>query len=116
MCSLLLSGELTAYGAFDTAVLVISRMGPAAQVGIGANGKNLNNGLSNWLNWKWQNGKRPSKVGKCQPKLNQTSHGDINIDISPPSCPPLGTHALVSTAVTAHGLLISRVAAAAALL
>lgn len=58
-----------------------------AQYGVGANGKNLNNGLSSWFTWSW------NKVvfvddnsKKCKVNANSGDHGDINIDIAQPSC------------------------------
>ena len=45
-----LNGTLTALAGstYDGAILAASMIGPKAQFGVGANGKNLNLGLSNW--------------------------------------------------------------------
>jgi hypothetical protein len=68
------SGVLTGIDAFAGAVLNITRVGPAFQVGVGASGKNFKLGASAWFIW----------VVVQQPqsgKLEATGQGDINIDL-----------------------------------
>lgn len=43
------NGTFTGLGAFQGAILNVSRVGPAFQVGFGANGKNANYGGSGWI-------------------------------------------------------------------
>jgi hypothetical protein len=69
-------GTLTGEGDFDGGVLDVSRVGPAFQVGIGANGKNVNLGASGWMNF----------AVTAQPNLGGPwtggSDGDFNIDLA----------------------------------
>lgn len=45
------TGTLTGTGDYAGATMTITRTGPAFQIGIGANGKNLNFGGSGWFLW-----------------------------------------------------------------
>jgi hypothetical protein len=45
------TGILTGAGGYTGAVMNISPRGPAFQIGVGANGKNINFGGSGWFNW-----------------------------------------------------------------
>ncbi|HTQ80697.1 MAG TPA: hypothetical protein VMM92_11920, partial [Thermoanaerobaculia bacterium] len=69
------TGTLIGTGDFAGASLTFVNTGPAFQVGIGANGKNLNFGASAWLKW----------TVKSQPTHGTafpvTGQGDINVDI-----------------------------------
>jgi uncharacterized repeat protein (TIGR01451 family) len=69
------SGTLTGLGDYDGAVLAIQRVGPAFQVGNGANGKNYNFGASSWFTW----------TVVSQPvsgtTLQVTGQGDFNLDL-----------------------------------
>jgi hypothetical protein len=83
------TGTLTGIGDYAGAVINITRYGPAFQVGVGANGKNYNDGASGWFNVTVT--KQPSSY-YCA-RLCPTSHGDINVDfgpcvVPPMSCPP----------------------------
>jgi hypothetical protein len=69
-------GTLLGQDAFAGALYTIDRMGPAFQVGLGANGKNLNYGGSGWLNVYQQ---RPAATNAPLPL---TTFGDINLDMS----------------------------------
>lgn len=68
----------------------ISWYGMDAQYGIGANGKNLNNGLAAWFSWEWNKEgvkvQSPNNKTCFVNKNNGGGHGDINIDIAPPAC------------------------------
>ena len=81
------NGTLTGLNNNAGAVLNITRVGPAFQVGVGANGKNLNFGASGW--YKWTLVSQPNS-GACLPTTGQ---GDINVDIvqCPPTTPAPGT-------------------------
>lgn len=68
-------GTLTGLGCYQGALLSLSRMGPAFQVGFGASGKSLRPGASGWLDVKVL--KQPDQG----PKLPTDSTGDINIDL-----------------------------------
>ncbi len=85
------TGTLTGLGNYAGAVITVDRYGPAFQVGVGANGKNYNNGASGWFTVTIA--KQPSNCGY---KLCPTSHGDINVDFGPcettqPPCVGTGT-------------------------
>jgi hypothetical protein len=74
-------GTLTGFGIWDGLVLSITRRGPAFQVGIGANDKNVNFGMSGWFTWtvlSQPNSGRP---------VPTTGIGDFNLDCLPPPCP-----------------------------
>lgn len=81
------NGTLTGLSSNSGAVINITRTGPAFQVGVGANGKNLNFGASGW--YKWTVVSQPSSGGS----LPTTGQGDINVDIvnCPPPTPAPGT-------------------------
>src|SRR6185295_19046037 len=80
-------GTLTGLDDNAGAIINIARTGPAFQVGIGANGKNLNYGASGWYLWTVVS--QPAS-GSALPSTGQ---GDINIDIiqCPPTTPAPGT-------------------------
>ena len=69
------TGTLTGLGEYAGAVLTIVPTGPAFQVGIGANNKNIKFGASSWFIWTVT--AQPS-VG---PALPVTGQGDFNIEI-----------------------------------
>jgi SdrD B-like domain len=69
------TGTLTGSGDYAGAVMTIVRTGPAFQIGIGANGKNLNFGGSGWFLWTMTH--QPS-LGVGMPAAGM---GDINIDM-----------------------------------
>lgn len=73
-------GHLCGFGAFAGVVLHVTRMGPAFQVGMGANGKNTHFGGSGWLNGEVI--QQPTNSSLPSPFT-----GDINIDI-PDGCVP----------------------------
>ncbi len=77
------TGTLTGTGSYAGAVISITRTGPAFQVGIGANGKNINFGGSGWYNWTVTH--QPTSGGSLQ----TTGQGDINIDLD--DCGTLGS-------------------------
>jgi len=77
------SGTLRGFGpCWDGAILQITRFGPAFQVGVGANLKNVHFGASGWFTWTVT---QQRFVG---PPLPATGQGDFNIDIFP--CSGLG--------------------------
>ena len=72
-----MNGTLTGSGSYEGAIVSISRTGPAFQIGVGANGKNLNFGAASWFNWNVT--RQPDKWTKV--KLTASGQGDINVDI-----------------------------------
>jgi hypothetical protein len=78
------SGTLTGQGDYAGAVIEFTRTGPAFQVGVGANGKNISLGGSGWFTWTVT--QQPSSGGSLQ----SSGQGDINIDLvnctPPPPC------------------------------
>jgi len=75
-----LNGTLTGLpgGIYEGAVIKITRRGPNFQLGMGANGKNINMGAATWLNWKVI--QQPTN-GPTIPN----GKGDFNLDLNP--CP-----------------------------
>ncbi|MEO0651473.1 MAG: LamG domain-containing protein [Planctomycetota bacterium] len=75
-----MNGVLLGKGDYEGAVLKIERKGPAAQLGVGANDKNLNFGLSGWF-----------YVDVCQQPTTgvhiPAENGDFNFDLI--TCPEL---------------------------
>ncbi len=67
-----LQGTLTGLDANSGDTIVLTRMGPAFQIGLGASGKNESYGGSGWLTVEY------TAAGSQQ---TSTSKGDINIDI-----------------------------------
>lgn len=80
------NGTLLGQGAFAGALVAFDRMGPAFQVGLGANGKNLNFGGSGWLNLYLQ--AQPTNG----PQLPNAFIGDFNFDLGD-NCPNCATRA-----------------------
>ncbi|MEL7447985.1 MAG: hypothetical protein AAFN78_02190, partial [Pseudomonadota bacterium] len=68
-----MSGVLTGTGDYEGAVIDFVPTGGAFQAGIGANGKNLNNGASSWFLWTVT---QQPNVGH----LPETGQGDLNVD------------------------------------
>lgn len=82
------TGTLTGTGDYAGALLTIVPTGPAFQVGVGANNKNLKFGASSWFIWTVVT--QPT-VGDPLPVTGQ---GDFNIDIGDcpsPTAPGLGS-------------------------
>lgn len=89
-----MNGTLLGQGLFAGSLYSIAPMGPAFQVGVGANGKNLNHGGSGWLNvFQQAPASNPNVV------LPLTTFGDINIDLSD-ECPACAQKAPVNTIAT----------------
>lgn len=68
------TGILNGTGTYTGAIITVTRMGPAFQVGFGASGKNTNFGASAWFTW----------TVVQQPAtgyLPKTGTGDINVDL-----------------------------------
>ena len=63
---------------YDGAVLKLTRTGPPAQIGYGANGKNINLGLSASFDWHIE----VQSIGNPFPLQNYNQHGDFNMDLS----------------------------------
>ena len=63
---------------YDGALLEASLIGPKAQFGVGANGKNLNLGLSNW-----QAMSLSVQTNSWSNQLDANYTGDVNIDVAP---------------------------------
>ncbi|MFN7964020.1 MAG: SdrD B-like domain-containing protein [Thermoanaerobaculia bacterium] len=70
-----MTGSMFGVGDYAGAVIRLARTGPAFQVGVGANGKNLNLGGSAWFAWTVEH--QPN-VGTALPTTGQ---GDINVDL-----------------------------------
>lgn len=67
---------------YEGAVIEISRMGPSAQVGYGANGKNVDDGLSFWFTFE--------TIVQSATPFQQSGYGDFNLDktvIEDATCP-----------------------------
>ena len=78
------TGTLTGFGnCWTGAVLMLTRTGPAWQVGVGANGKNVRLGISAWFNWMVINQRLN---GPALPDGKDPKHGDFNLDLV--VCPP----------------------------
>jgi hypothetical protein len=73
------TGTLTGFGDYAGAKLNFVRMGPALQLGNGANGKNLNFGGSSWFNYTVIS--QPTKKSI----VLKGDRGDFNLDIK--TCP-----------------------------
>lgn len=89
----ILDCNLSGLGYFAGASLHITRFGPAAQQGPGANNKNTNNGLAVWLTYTIDGPASIDINGRTCQRVDLPSgrHGDINIDIgvcTPCVCPP----------------------------
>lgn len=69
-----ISGTLAGFGFWQGAALNLAPVGPAFQVGVGANGKNQNYGGSGWFNWTVTH--QPTSSGS----LPTTGQGDLNVD------------------------------------
>src|ERR1043166_7881266 len=68
-------GILTGLGDYLGAILTLAPTGPAFQVGVGADSKNLNLGASSWFIWTVTH--QPDQG----PALPTTGQGDFNLDI-----------------------------------
>ena len=82
-------GTLLGLMDFAGAEIDIERTGPSFQVGVGANGKNLNFGGSGWLDWIVLS--QPTTGGSLQ----YTGQGDWNLDFQP--VPEPGTMLLLGS-------------------
>ena len=76
------TGTLTGVGSYAGASLSLVRTGPAFQVGVGANGKNLLLGASSWFLWTVTT--QPSS-GSALPTTGQ---GDFNLNVNDCTVPP----------------------------
>lgn len=70
------SGTLTGFGSWAGAEVDIQDSGMGAQVGDGANGRNLEHGLSGWLDWNLVSAPWDGSLS-----WDSSGHGDINIVI-----------------------------------
>ena len=70
-------------GSFTGVTLSAELRGPLAQIGVGANGKNANFGLSNWFEVTIESATNGVPSGYS---LGQSFNGDVNIDL-PDECP-----------------------------
>src|SRR4029077_1813072 len=70
-----LNGTLTGIGNYTGAVINITRVMAAFQVGVGANGKNTHFGASGWFDLNIVS--QPTSGGSLTP----TDHGDFNLDL-----------------------------------
>jgi large repetitive protein len=77
------TGTLTGAGTYAGAVITITRTGPAFQVGVGADGKNIGFGGSGWFLWTVTH--QPTSCNSLQ----TTGQGDIDIDLD--DCNTLGS-------------------------
>ncbi|MBZ0252140.1 MAG: hypothetical protein K8I02_02260, partial [Candidatus Methylomirabilis sp.] len=71
-----LTGALAGDRDLEGALYTVARRGPAFQVGVGANGKNIMNGASGWFTATLV---QQPYVGDALPG---TVHGDVNVDLS----------------------------------
>lgn len=81
------SGTLTGVGSLAGALVDLTRTGPAFQVGVGANNKNLAFGASGWFTWTVVS--QPD-AGHLAP----TGRGDFNVDLDDECVPGPGTGTL----------------------
>jgi hypothetical protein len=88
-----MTGTLLGQGAYLGAQVTFAPMGPAFQVGLGANGKNLNYGGSGWLSFVTQTNAFNG------PTLPPSFGGDFNIDLGD-DCSNCVTRAGVDNAAT----------------
>jgi len=101
-------GTLIGQASYAGAVYTIDRMGPAFQVGLGANGKNLNYGGSGWLN-----AYRVAPPSDPNVVLPLTTFGDFNLDMDDQcdECPDEAQAPLTATDTPGgHALTIARIA------
>jgi hypothetical protein len=78
-----ITGSLLGVGGYAGAVVSFTRVGPAFQIGVGANGKNIHDGASSWFTWVVNH--QPSSGGS----LPANGQGDFNLDlVSCDSTPP----------------------------
>nr|MCH9647210.1 carboxypeptidase regulatory-like domain-containing protein [Deltaproteobacteria bacterium] len=77
------TGSLIGAGSWAGAEVTFSLTGSAFQLGVGANGKNVNFGGSGWFDWSVTS--QPSGGG-----FPSTGRGDINIDLNVGACPDGG--------------------------
>ncbi len=77
------TGTLTGAGSYAGAVITITRTGPAFQIGVGADGKNIGFGGSGWFLWTVTH--QPTSGNSLQ----TTGQGDIDIDLD--DCNTLGS-------------------------
>lgn len=95
------SGTFTGVGGeWEGVVLSATLRGPSAQIGVGANGKNGNFGLSNWFNLTIDSATNDLPDGFS---LGQTLSGDVNIDL-PDECPNVVVQTLCAIAAPANEL------------
>jgi hypothetical protein len=70
-------GTLIGLEAFEGFDLAVTRIGPAFQVGVGANGVNLRNGGSGWIAWTPLGGQQQALTGKG----GEGGVGDLYLDL-----------------------------------
>ncbi len=68
------SGTFVGVGDWQGAVVEIQLVGAAFQVGVGANGKNVNDGASAWFTWQ------VTQQPEHGPSLKTSGQGDFNLD------------------------------------
>ena len=78
-------GTLTGCGKLDGGSICFDRKGPAFQVGLGASGKNADDGASGWLSYEIKS--QPSNPSYVLGDESNGGANDINIDLT--SCPVL---------------------------
>jgi uncharacterized repeat protein (TIGR01451 family) len=85
------TGTLAGLGDFAGAILTLAPTGPAFQVGLGANNKNIKFGASSWFIWMVT--QQPS----AGPALPITGQGDFNLDIG--NCPTVNVSPIVVASI-----------------
>jgi len=90
-------GTLTGTGNFEGGKIHIVRMGPAFQIGNGANGKNINFGASGWFSYDIVSQPTNPKY----PFYKTSEHADFNVDLSP--CSEKGTATSPASSVDSEG-------------
>ncbi|MDD2814769.1 MAG: hypothetical protein PHP00_03390 [Thiotrichaceae bacterium] len=90
-------GTLTGTGNYEGGKIHIVRMGPAFQIGNGANGKNINFGASGWFSYDIVS--QPSNRKYVFYKTSE--HADFNVDLSP--CSEKGTATSPASSVDSEG-------------
>ena len=84
-------GTLTGKGLYEGAILELTGLSPAFQVGVGANGKNIHYGASGWFTWEVLSQPDLKKI-----VLNDSPrHGDFNLNYQ--ATPEPGTVVLLGT-------------------
>jgi len=94
-------GNLIGTGNYEGGKIHIVRMGPAFQIGNGANGKNVNFGASGWFSYDIVS--QPTNTKYVFYKTSE--HADFNVDLSP--CAEKGTTTSHASGIDSKGKAVS---------